>query len=600
MKPFLSIIFSFILTCHCSAQFNFQRSWGTYLGDERFEFGDSGVDSEGNLYIVGTVNGSDLTNLLPFTNADSYQPEYGGGFSDGFIIKLNPSGAMVWGTFFGGEEKDRITAITFDNDDNLYVLGITSSREHITTAGSFQEVHGGGARNAFMAKFLATGSLQWSTYYGGEGADGSDHPTQKSSISFDGNNAVYAVFDVSSPNLATEGAFQTTLYPENMSSTFLDPELLVKFDLNGNRLWATYYGIHFTASVEADENSVYVAGFSYDCPPREYNTYYGTANAFMPEPGNCKDVFLTRFSPTGERLWSTYYGGYKSGEATTEKRAIALKDDTVFIAGIAPDYDNHEIATPGAYQENGLGFFVANFNADGTRNWGTYNGLNIDSAGGNNAGLTISSILSVQESSNFYHYGVTDYSDNIATEDAYQPTKNDGDKDAFICKFRDQNIKLWGTYYGGELAESNVSFHPYDNGSRFYIVGETRSFTQIASENGFQTSKSVFDTSMDNEINAFTLFVAHFEPESLSIGDVAQTDFSIFPNPNDGTFVVKFNGNGFESTKMELFNVLGQKIHSQILDQAQTTIKTQHIEKGLYFAVLTKKGQSSVSKVVIE
>ena len=54
-RYFIFVLFTVII----NAQFNYQRSWGTYLGDERFALGDCIVDNSGNLYVVGTVKGSD-------------------------------------------------------------------------------------------------------------------------------------------------------------------------------------------------------------------------------------------------------------------------------------------------------------------------------------------------------------------------------------------------------------------------------------------------------------------------------------------------------------------------------------------------------------
>jgi len=104
-----SILFIiFFITTFANAQFNFQRSWGTYFGDERFVLTDSEIDSNGNLYIVGIVNGTDLTNITTFTNATSNQQNFGGGDYDGFLIKFNNLGQIVWGTFLGGSGFDRV------------------------------------------------------------------------------------------------------------------------------------------------------------------------------------------------------------------------------------------------------------------------------------------------------------------------------------------------------------------------------------------------------------------------------------------------------------------------------------------------------------
>ena len=60
MKIFkMFLILTVILSNHLIvAQFNFQRSWGTYFADERFYFTDSAIDIDGNLYVLGTIEGS--------------------------------------------------------------------------------------------------------------------------------------------------------------------------------------------------------------------------------------------------------------------------------------------------------------------------------------------------------------------------------------------------------------------------------------------------------------------------------------------------------------------------------------------------------------
>ncbi len=40
-----------------------------------------------------------------------------------------------------------------------------------TLAGPFQTANGGGAYDAFLAKYSATGNIVWATYYGGNGYD---------------------------------------------------------------------------------------------------------------------------------------------------------------------------------------------------------------------------------------------------------------------------------------------------------------------------------------------------------------------------------------------------------------------------------------------
>jgi hypothetical protein len=596
------IFFFLFLVFNGYAQFNFERNWGTYLGDERFVFADSKVDRDGNLYIVGYINGNDLTNILSFTDATSHQPNYGGGETDGFIIKLNPSGAIVWGTFFGGQNDDAITAIDIDmNSGNFYLLGTTSSTTNIATTGSFQALYGGGIRDAFISKFSSTGSLEWSTYYGGTSQDGdSSTRAQQSSISYDGNNSIYVVFPIASEGLATNGAFQSGLFPDNMTvGTNATPAHLVKFDTDGNRIWSTYYGIYWSFMIKANANGVYLFWNSQDCPPSgTYNTYYGTAGAYQAIPASCRDVVLTKFGTDGQRVWSTYYGGSNNGDTATGKNSIDLIDDKIYFTGNSANYTNQEIATTGSYMTNVTGTssnFIVQFNDDCTRNFGTYNGSTIV----NNAAGHTSNVVVGEKIDSFYNYGATGYTQNITTTDGYKSQLSGTGKDAFVCKFDNQSEKNWGTYYGGELDEIDAQFHYYANGTKFYIIGKTQSYTQIASVNGLQPNKQVFDS--ENPQNEYNLFVAHFQVQELSNEVFNRNDFSIYPNPSsNGTFFIMFDSELPENTYLELFDISGKKIHEQQLEEMQNTITLQNIVKGMYFAKITKNGQTVSSKIIID
>lgn len=89
------LLFVILLSLKSVAQFNFQRSWGTYLGDERFRLSDSKIDNDGNLYLVGTIDGSDLTNLPVFTNPSTHQAIFGGGL---LLNSIKPE--ILYGVLF--------------------------------------------------------------------------------------------------------------------------------------------------------------------------------------------------------------------------------------------------------------------------------------------------------------------------------------------------------------------------------------------------------------------------------------------------------------------------------------------------------------------
>ena len=88
-----------------------------------------------------------------------------------------------------------------------------------------------GIEDGFIAKMTAGGQRIWGTYYGGELSD------SFWSCCVDSTGNIYAVGMTNSlTEIASNGAHQTTYGGGNTDA------FLVKFNTNGQRLWATYYG----------------------------------------------------------------------------------------------------------------------------------------------------------------------------------------------------------------------------------------------------------------------------------------------------------------------------------------------------------------------
>lgn len=224
-------------------EMNYQRSWGTYFGDDSIRITDSDVDYYGNLYLVGFINhyhfAAGDSNFT--TTSSSYQPIYGGGISDGIIVKIDADGNVLWSTYFGGEKADAVTAVKIDKNNDILIMGGTSSTQNIATSGAYQTSTIG--TSSFLAKFSNDGFPIWSTYY-------DNYIGVNEVISYDNLYYNNAYFDVDSANniyfsircsnegMATSGAYQ----PEKNQSTA--GNLISKFTTTGQRIWATYYGIN--------------------------------------------------------------------------------------------------------------------------------------------------------------------------------------------------------------------------------------------------------------------------------------------------------------------------------------------------------------------
>src|SRR2546427_2897345 len=180
--------------------------YSTYLGGSDGVGGGAdlgraiAVDAAGNAYVTGQTGSAD------FPTASPIQLTHGGGSSDLFVAKLNPSGSgLIYSTYLGGSGEDIAFGIAVDAAGNAYVAAGTSST-NFPTANAFQATFGGGG-DAIVAKLNAAGSaLLYSTYLGGSGHDTS------SGIAVDSQGNAYVAGSTQSANFpTTTGALDRTL-----------------------------------------------------------------------------------------------------------------------------------------------------------------------------------------------------------------------------------------------------------------------------------------------------------------------------------------------------------------------------------------------------
>ncbi|MCS7062579.1 MAG: putative Ig domain-containing protein, partial [Methylacidiphilales bacterium] len=165
----------------------------------------------------------------------------------------------------------------------------------------------------------------WGTYYGGGNED------RGNSVAVDPNvGSVYLAGITSSPSGIASGGHQNTF------GGYYDA-FFVKFNASGTRIWGTYYGGNgggeegYSVAVDPNDGSVYLAG--------ETASPSGIASGgFQNTPG---PGFLAKFSPSGTRLWGTYYNGPGAGVA------VDTNGGSVYLAGQTHTWSTSGIASGG-------------------------------------------------------------------------------------------------------------------------------------------------------------------------------------------------------------------------------------------------------------
>ena len=156
-----------------------------------------GIGPSGDLYVAGYTASTDLP------TANAFQAQLAGP-EDGFAMRVAitaTSAHLVYATFFGGGDADRLHAIAVDAGGSAYATGYTESLDFPTFA-PFQATPGGGTRDAVVARFNANGAPTFSTYLGGADDD------IGWSLAIAKGPSIYVAGETLSTDLGTAGAFE--------------------------------------------------------------------------------------------------------------------------------------------------------------------------------------------------------------------------------------------------------------------------------------------------------------------------------------------------------------------------------------------------------
>jgi PKD repeat protein len=454
--------------------------WGTYFGGLETEYGQAiACDTLLHSFMTGITYGT--TGLA---SSGAYQTSVSAKYQHAFVAAFSASGKRIWSTYFGGNIGEVGSGISTDLSGNVVITGLTQSDSGIATSGAYQtkliqSIYFGGTLDAFVAKFSPVGKRLWSTYFGGNSAD------QASAITTDLLGNIYITgWTESDSGIATSGAYQTKL----AHGQYLIDGFIAKFSPSGGRVWGTYFGgggpIGYGKGDGRDEanaiavdksGNVYITGYTASDSGIASSGTYMTKS---PQVG-ANHVFVAKFSTTGSKYWSTYFGGNKQEYG----KGIGVDNSgNVIITGYTYS-DSTGIATSGAYQTSlGGGYdspydgFLAKFTASGGLAWSTYFGGD---------GYDYGNALALDKKDNIYVTGSTDHSSSLATSGAYK-SSNNGFADAFILRFSPSGSLTDGTYYGGPDDDygNGISVDKYQN---IYVCGYTASTTDVATSGTFQT-----------------------------------------------------------------------------------------------------------------
>lgn len=342
---------------------------------------DLDIDSVGNVYVVGEFKSPQIT----FGNVSIAN----GGISssDIFVLKLNANGTPAWAHAFGGGKTDVGLSIVVDNSDYIWFTGFFSTasmsfgcddktlsnlggtdaflaklntagtcqnawspamsdgneqgidlavddknRVHLTGSfdgkglwwlgGSMLENTNQGTEDVFTTRFGAgSGTANWATSLGGAGND------KSCSIAIDPTDRAYVVGEFTSQSISI-GNDSWTNAGAGVFTPLADV-FLVKFSTAGEPEWSKAFG--GVGTDRAESVSLDVSGNSYIAGSfNSMSLNLGGALLWGSADGiTGKEIFIGRFKPNGEHVWSQSFGS-KGDDLAYE---IVAHTDSIFYLG---------------------------------------------------------------------------------------------------------------------------------------------------------------------------------------------------------------------------------------------------------------------------
>ncbi|MGP8217292.1 MAG: gliding motility-associated C-terminal domain-containing protein [Bacteroidia bacterium] len=350
----LAFFFTALLS-NTFAQINFV--WGSFGGINLVCEGWAvTTDKNSNIFLTGECAGG-----FSFVFGGNSLKLIGGGWND-YLVKLDANGSSKWvrgANLVGANSTSTGIAIATDKNGEICETGIFSGRiEFGTNKLVFDS--SGGSTNCYLVKYDSMGNALWAT-----------SPIAR--VSYIGPNWVsncgLAVTTDEYNNVYLAGTFTDTIVFGNIklidvTNTNQCAMFLVKYDQNGNVLWANSYGINSSAwdyeglslAVDRDDHIYFAGGFD------------GPSISFGQKVLTCigRAIFLTKFDLNGNVLWAESAGGTNLDYAN---KVVIDKSNNVYIDGTITSplvtFGTQTLTCPYAGNE----FFIAKYDTGGNVLW---------------------------------------------------------------------------------------------------------------------------------------------------------------------------------------------------------------------------------------
>ncbi len=219
------------------------------------------------------------------------------GWADNFIVKLDPSGSLVYAQSLSGTDFIDVYGLSVDPSDNLYMTGTFYGTTDFDPGTGVSTLTSSNSSDLFILKLTAAGNFAWTRQLGNDGYE------SVAGIASDNLGNVYIAGLFSDSIDIDPGASVSNLYSIGNSDM-----MVLKLATNGNFIWGKQIGGLYAeqaASVTVDNmNNLFITGYfegqtDFDPGSSIHNL---TSTGFT-------DVFVSSLDPNGNFRMAENIGG---------------------------------------------------------------------------------------------------------------------------------------------------------------------------------------------------------------------------------------------------------------------------------------------------
>lgn len=531
---------------------------------------------------------------------------------DAVLLKLNPSGNLIWSKTFSGNGNNGVTNLLFTNDGHIYLAGLFQTFISLPPF----TLTGMGNMDMYFSKLDTSGNFLWVKQIGGH------HDVRGSDIAFDSSLNIYitGTFDDTTDFDPGPGVYDMFTH----SGVYKNDVFISKYDSAGNFVWAKSIGGNsYDQGIILDLDSsanIYSAGHF-----RDTVDFDPGPGAYLMTSTTLSDIYFWKLDSSGNFIWAKQLPASFNacGQCFALDKATSIYSTGRFSG--TTDFD--------------MGAGVFNLTAAGTadifihkfRQCTPSNGTDIITACDSITWLDGNTYTISTNTPVFTIIGGSATNcDSIITLDLTITHSTFATDSITACKsftwidgntYTSSNNTATHILTNSAGCDSLVTLNLTINNADTAVLIDSTTATLIADSaassyqwldcnNNYSvingaTSQSF--TPAQNGIYAVAITQNGCTDTSacfpvLNVGITEEYSFvyfSIYPNPTNGMFSITVNGLQQTQNRIEVYNTNSQKVFSENISSNKINIDLSHQPDGIYLVMLKTKDESFSKKIIV-